>query len=467
MLKISVHTLKITFIAGVICSNALGFAFAQSPDDGIAPIGPRTDFTPPPEKPKEPHTWFGVPGTGTGSYNADRFYNTYYSDPASDAFESYGEFAARCGTRQLNSDDKLKILLECKNLPTPYNLVCAAQIVRKILDDGTDNVCRHHAVMMVEAAQTLGFKATFEAGWDGWAGHAWAEVEAYGKRYIIDSFGNEYYSMDGPLAPYCGNDTKEEGESCDGRDNPCGEGFTCESCECSPSDKNQKTVDATPTRNKTTGFSLIAEYAYIDTGALTKAGKASSESVDNLLGYSTDESGYGFSLGGRYRFAPKGTLGIIPRIDVAYQHIGGIHFSEDFQIDGSIRVNSERELTGHGVRFGVGADIPLGNTNSWSLGFTLGGTYMKNTVDQTRTATDNGIEIGSIDNSASTTTLNPYAEAKLMFEPGSFEKYQAMKRWAAGGGVRIEKSTLLDDIQGEFSDTNTSIFLEIQIPLGK
>ncbi len=126
---------------------------------------------------------------------------------------------------------------------------------------------------------------------------------------------------------------------------------------------------------------------------------------------------------------PGGGLGFSPRMDLAYQRIGGIHFSEDFKIDEGIRVNSERDLTGYGIRFGVGADIPLGYASSWSLGFGLGGTYMKNTVDQTRTATDSGIEIGSIDNSASTTNLNLQPATMLVDHGLSFLQTNSQVKW--------------------------------------
>lgn len=304
MRKISIRTIKIAFIAGVLCSALPGSAVAQSPaggidiapdgnaiiaNDGIAPV---TSKTTPNPLPKKTHNWYGVPGTGSDSYTADRFFNTYYSNPASDAFESYTAFTAKCGTKSLDADDKRKILLECKSLPTPYNLVCAANIVRKLLSNDTDNVCRHHAVMMNQAAETLGFKATFEGGWPSselfdpkaYGGHAWSEVTAYGKRYIIDAFSQEYYSMDGPVSPYCGNNKKEEGEACDGRDNPCGEGIKCEACECAKKEE-QEPVGMGPKTKYAVGGALAVGAAIL----LSNSSDSNSNDTDaSDTGSSTD-----------------------------------------------------------------------------------------------------------------------------------------------------------------------------------
>ena len=171
----------------------------------------------------------------------DRFYDTYYTNPAADAFEWWTQ---TCASEPLYTEYKQRILLECKDLPPPYDLICAARVVRDALASDPDNVCRQHAAMMVEAAQLLGYDATFEAGWDSWVGHAWVEVEAGGKKYVIDAFSDQYYSMDGPPPPYCGNNTQEEGEACDGRDNPCGDGTACEACECASSGETDGAVGA-------------------------------------------------------------------------------------------------------------------------------------------------------------------------------------------------------------------------------
>ena len=90
---------------------------------------------------------------------------------------------------------------------------------------------------------------------------------------------------------------------------------------------------------------------------------------------------------------------------------------------------------------------------------------MNNTVDHTRTATDHGMETGSVDNSVSQSTLNPYAEEKVMYGIISLQEYMEQRNFYADAGIGVEKSTLLDDTQGVYSDTMTGIYLELQIQI--
>ncbi|MFW2439925.1 MAG: hypothetical protein ACN4GR_11190 [Arenicellales bacterium] len=255
MIKISVYAIKITFLAGVICSNFIGLAFAQTPgllgpgsvapitDSGIAPVTGATATNP---VIKKPYNWYAVPGMGKSNEDsALLFYSGYYSNKMSPISEVTNQVTVglECQiTVPMDNDDYYKIKA-CNSLPVPYNLICAAEIVRKKLAaDGANNVCRHHTASMLDAIEFLdsSYIATYEGGWQsgdnltsaGWVGHNWVEVVADGKRYLIDAYNQEYYSMDGPVEPYCGNGAIEKGEECDGSNKGCGEGQKCESCKC-------------------------------------------------------------------------------------------------------------------------------------------------------------------------------------------------------------------------------------------
>lgn len=141
-----------------------------------------------------PESWTPIPGTGTGDYEMKQLY-AYWEDPGY-LTELLGAIYAECTTEALSDSTKARILNKCAELPCPDNLVCTAKIVHEQLEKDPDNVCRNYASAIVDAAEVLGLDASFQAGWEGLTGHAWAEVECDGKTYVIDPFGGAYISID-------------------------------------------------------------------------------------------------------------------------------------------------------------------------------------------------------------------------------------------------------------------------------
>lgn len=177
-----------------------------------------------------PATWTPIPGTSGGQYELDSLYK-YYKNPGY-VSEGLCALSLACSWDGLTAQTQLKIQTQCSKLPCPYNLVCAAKIVNEALSQDSDNVCRHYAWAMREAAALLGYSANFECGWDGTTGHAWVKVDCGGKTYLLDAFAQTYVSTTGPVPPACGNKLVETGEQCDGSSAGCSTNSDCVNCQC-------------------------------------------------------------------------------------------------------------------------------------------------------------------------------------------------------------------------------------------
>jgi len=183
--------------------------------------------------PTPPPTWTGIPGTTTGPYEMGVLYK-YFKDPGHWT-EGACMLMVACTQEPLSAETQLAIQTKCKRLPCPYDMLCAAALVREELEKSPKNVCRNYAWAMREALSYLGYSASFECGWDGVVGHAWVEVACGGKRYLLDAFADTYISMDGPVAPYCGNKVQEGTEQCDGDATVCSKPSECSAtCQCVP-----------------------------------------------------------------------------------------------------------------------------------------------------------------------------------------------------------------------------------------
>jgi hypothetical protein len=179
---------------------------------------------------KAPAGWVPIPGTNGGQYELDALFK-YFDNPG---YLSEGLCAVNlaCSAEPLSSETRLAIRVECEKLPCPYDLVCAAKKVNEELSKGSDNVCRHYAWAMREAAAVLGYSANFECGWYDGVGHAWVKVDCGGRTYLLDAFAQTYVSTSGPVPVACGNDVVEAGEQCDGKGGACASGSECVSCQC-------------------------------------------------------------------------------------------------------------------------------------------------------------------------------------------------------------------------------------------
>lgn len=179
-----------------------------------------------------PPSWTPIPGSGNGRYELDSLFK-FYDDPG---YVSEGVCMASlaCFADDLSPQTLLAIMVQCKRLPCPYDLMCAARLVNAELSKNVDNVCRHYAWAMREAAALLGYSANFECGWDGTVGHAWVKVECGGRTYLLDAFAQTYVSMNGPVPPLCGNEVQETGEQCDGDPAVCSAPSECTGCRCVP-----------------------------------------------------------------------------------------------------------------------------------------------------------------------------------------------------------------------------------------
>lgn len=207
---------------------ALALADEKACDAGISYCAMTRGSTP--SSTSAPSTWTKIPGTSGGQYELDSLYK-YYKNPGY-VSEGLCALSLACSWDGLTAQTQLKIQTQCSKLPCPYNLVCAAQIVNEALSQDSDNVCRHYAWAMREAAALLGYSANFECGWDGTTGHAWVQVDCGGNTYLLDAFAQTYVSTTGAVPAACGNKIVETGEQCDGSSAGCSTNSDCVSCQC-------------------------------------------------------------------------------------------------------------------------------------------------------------------------------------------------------------------------------------------